>query len=90
MSSFFIKLGDKKYSGYPFCVNMRRSHSQQEKNYGADHLETLRTVNKLGLLESELGNHKEAKALYLRALAGEEKNYGADHPLKLQTFHGYT
>ena len=28
----------------------------------------------LANLEKQLGNHKEAKALYLRALAGKEKN----------------
>ena len=38
------------------------------------------TVNNLAVLESDLGNHEAAKALYERALAGQEKGLGKEHP----------
>jgi tetratricopeptide (TPR) repeat protein len=52
---------------------------------GADHLDTLRTVENLETVYQSQGRYKEAKQLYRWALKVNEKELGTDHPDTLQT-----
>ncbi|RYP51053.1 hypothetical protein DL768_003553 [Monosporascus sp. mg162] len=51
-----------------------------ETTLGAEHPNTLRSVNSLGLVLLKQGKHKEAEAMHRRALEGEEKVLGREHP----------
>ena len=57
-----------------------RALAGRENALGTDHPDTLGSVNNLGDLLSDKGDHKGAEALYRRALAGFEKALGAEHP----------
>jgi tetratricopeptide (TPR) repeat protein len=50
-----------------------------EKALGAEHTDTLMTVNNLGTLYSNQGKLAEAEQMYKRALAGYEKALGLEH-----------
>ncbi|MCW5776974.1 MAG: tetratricopeptide repeat protein, partial [Phycisphaeraceae bacterium] len=52
---------------------------------GADHPDTLASINGLGLLLHSRGHLAEAAPLYREALAGRERALGADHPDTLST-----
>ena len=62
-----------------------RALAGQERTLGADHPDTLNTVNGLAVLLAKQGKLDEAKAMYERALAGRERTLGADHPHTLGT-----
>ncbi len=58
----------------------KRILESREKALGAEHLDTLMSVNNLGNLLSDKGDYDGAEALYRRALEGKEKALGAEHP----------
>ncbi|THW71051.1 hypothetical protein D6D19_07467, partial [Aureobasidium pullulans] len=62
-----------------------RALAGHEKALGAEHTDTLRTVNNLGALYSDQGKLAEAEAMYNRALAGYEKALGVEHADTLRT-----
>ncbi|KZP08930.1 hypothetical protein FIBSPDRAFT_250985 [Athelia psychrophila] len=62
--------------------------AQQEKQLGADHLDTLATAHNLAEAYQRQGKYNEAEALYQRALAGREQQLGADHWATLSTANG--
>ena len=57
-----------------------RALAGHERALGADHPDTLMTVNNLANVLGRQGKHEEAMALYERVLAGQERALGADHP----------
>ena len=59
----------------------------QEQELGADHPNTLTTVNNLATVLSDQGKLHEAQAMYERALRGYEKALGPDHPDTLMTLN---
>ena len=63
----------------------RRALEGREKALGAEHPDTLMSVNNLGGLLSDKGDYEGAEALYRRALEGNEKALGAEHPDTLNT-----
>jgi tetratricopeptide (TPR) repeat protein len=67
-----VKLYERALKGY-------------EKAWGAEHTSTLDTVNNLGNLYADLGQHKQAEEMYKRALKGYEKAWGAEHTSTLDT-----
>jgi tetratricopeptide (TPR) repeat protein len=67
-----VKLYERALKGY-------------EKAWGAEHTSTLDTVNNLGNLYADLGQHKQAEEMYKRALKGYEKAWGAEHTSTLAT-----
>jgi tetratricopeptide (TPR) repeat protein len=65
---------DKAQEHLDRAVAWRRQH------LGADHPDTLRSLNNLAGLYESRGRHAEAEPLYLEALAGFRRKSGADHP----------
>ena len=57
-----------------------RALAGKERTLGADHPDTLMTVNNLAIVLEQQGKLDEAKTMYERALAGKERAIGADHP----------
>ncbi len=57
----------------------------RRERLGAEHPETLASMNSLGLLLHSRGLLFEAESLYRDALAGRERVLGADHPDTLST-----
>eukprot|EP00808_Paulinella_micropora_P012425 g50210.t1 len=57
----------------------RRDLQAHEKTLGAEHPDTLASVNNLALLNAQ-GKLAEAEPLYSRALQAREKTLGAEHP----------
>ena len=68
-------------------ISLRRALELREKALGADHPDTLMSLNNLGILLSDKGDYEGAEELYRRALAGREKALGADHPQTLDSIH---
>jgi tetratricopeptide (TPR) repeat protein len=62
-----------------------RALAGYEKALGAEHTDTLMTVNNLGVLYSDQGKLAEAEQMYKRALAGYEKALGLEHISTLGT-----
>jgi tetratricopeptide (TPR) repeat protein len=58
-----------------------------EKALGAEHPDTLTSVNNLGILLSDKGDYEGAEALFRRALEGSEKIFGPEHPITLRSVH---
>ncbi|KAH0556924.1 hypothetical protein GP486_005284, partial [Trichoglossum hirsutum] len=52
----------------------------REATLGAEHLETLNSINSLGVVLALQGKYIEAEAMYRRALEGEERVLGEEHP----------
>lgn len=52
----------------------------RESVLGAEHLDTLTSINNLGLVLSRQGKYKEAEIIHQQALVGRENVLGADHP----------
>jgi tetratricopeptide (TPR) repeat protein len=67
----------------------QRALQGYENAYGPDHIETLDTVNNIGILYKEQGMLLKAEQVYQRALQGYEKAIGIDnittYPPKLNT-----
>ena len=63
----------------------RRALEGYEKALGAEHPDTLSSVNNLGSLLRNKGDYEGAAALYRRALEGKEKALGAEHPSTLSS-----
>jgi tetratricopeptide (TPR) repeat protein len=57
-----------------------RALEARERVLGAEHPDTLTSVNNLAVLYESQGRLGEAEPLYLRALAGSERVLGAVHP----------
>jgi tetratricopeptide (TPR) repeat protein len=57
-----------------------RALQGRENLLGAEHPDTLRCVNSLGILLTKKGDYEGAEALCRRALEGREKTLGAEHP----------
>ncbi|KZP24358.1 TPR-like protein [Athelia psychrophila] len=60
----------------------------QTHQLGAEHLDTLNTVDRLADVYDHQGKYDDAEALYQRALTGREQQLGADHPDTLGTVNG--
>jgi tetratricopeptide (TPR) repeat protein len=58
----------------------RLSLDVREKMLGREHLNTLASVNNLGLVLESQGKYDEAEAMHRRALEGSEKRLGREHP----------
>jgi tetratricopeptide (TPR) repeat protein len=56
-----------------------RALAGYEKALGAEHTDTIMTVNNLGVLYSDQGKLAEAEQMNKRALAGYEKALGREH-----------
>ncbi|KAF2464103.1 TPR-like protein [Lindgomyces ingoldianus] len=52
----------------------------REATLGAEHPDTLNSINGLGVILSRQGKYKEAQAMNRRALGGCEKTLGKEHP----------
>jgi nephrocystin-3 len=63
----------------------RRALEGREIALGAEHPDTLGSVNNLGVLLKAKGDHEGAEALLRRALEGYEKALGAEHPITLSS-----
>ena len=63
----------------------RRALKGYEKVLGAEHLDTLHSVDTLGNLLFDKGHCEGAEALLRRALEGYEKVLGAEHPYTLDS-----
>ncbi|KAI9764473.1 MAG: hypothetical protein M1840_008399 [Geoglossum simile] len=59
---------------------VRMSVEVREKVRGREHLDTLTSVNDLGLILEKRGEYEEAEAMHRRALKGKEKVLGPEHP----------
>ncbi|KZP24380.1 TPR-like protein [Athelia psychrophila] len=57
----------------------------QTHQLGAEHLDTLHTVDSLADVYERQGKYDDAETLYQRALAGREQQLGADHRATLGT-----
>ena len=55
----------------------------REKELGAEHPDTLKSVNNMALLLQSMGKLKEAEPLCKRAWEAKEKTLGPDHPSTL-------
>jgi tetratricopeptide (TPR) repeat protein len=62
---------------------LKRRLESREKALGAEHPDTLVSVNIIGNLLRDRGDYDGAEALYRRALEGGEKVLGAEHPSTL-------
>jgi tetratricopeptide (TPR) repeat protein len=58
----------------------RRALIAREKVLGAEHPDTLASVNNLGSVLASQGKYKEAEGIHQRALEGYKKVLGAEHP----------
>lgn len=58
----------------------RGAVERREKVLGPEHLDTLASVFKLGLVLGSQGKYKESEAMHQRALEGREKVLGPEHP----------
>jgi len=56
-----------------------RMLKEQERLRGAEHPETLRSINNLANLLRDKGDYAEAESFYRRALTGREKTLGSEH-----------
>jgi tetratricopeptide (TPR) repeat protein len=65
----------------------KRALAGREEALGAEHTDTLLTVNNLGVLYAAQGELAEAETMYNRALAGYEKALGAEHMDTLMTIN---
>ncbi|OCK73508.1 hypothetical protein K432DRAFT_233234, partial [Lepidopterella palustris CBS 459.81] len=57
----------------------------RETILGAEHLDTLNSLNSLGLVLNLQGRYSEAEAMHQRALEAKERVLGADHPHTLSS-----
>jgi tetratricopeptide (TPR) repeat protein/tRNA A-37 threonylcarbamoyl transferase component Bud32 len=64
-----------------WAVAWRREH------LGADHADTLLSLNSLALLYMDRGRHDEAEPLLKEALTGRRRTLGPDHPHTLQSLN---
>ena len=55
----------------------------REATLGAEHLDTLNSVNSIGLVLSWQGKYKEAEIMHRRALEAKERVIGSEHPSTL-------
>jgi tetratricopeptide (TPR) repeat protein len=58
----------------------RQALAGRKSVLGAEHPDTLTSINNLGLVLSRQGKHEEAAIMHRQALAGREKVLGAEHP----------
>ncbi|KAI9855044.1 MAG: hypothetical protein M1813_000588, partial [Trichoglossum hirsutum] len=66
---------------YHAAKEMDRSALEaREATLGREHLDTLTSVNSLGLVLSKQGKYEEAEAMHRRALETREKALGPEHP----------
>jgi nephrocystin-3 len=65
----------------------RRALESREKVLGAEHPDTLGSVNNLGGLLHDKGDYEGAEALCRRALNGREKVLGSEHPDTLMSMN---
>lgn len=65
----------------------RRAQAWSEKVFGLEHLNTLESINCLGVLLYCKGDHAGAESQYRRARAGSEKAFGREHPETLLLGH---
>jgi len=59
-------------------LQVRRSLSIDERNYGADHPEVATDLNNLAALYESQGRYSEAEPLFLRSLQMCEQRFGVD------------
>ena len=62
---------------------LRRALETRERALGAEHPDTLGSVNGLAFLYTTQGGYAKAEPLYQRALAASERVLGAEHPSTL-------
>ncbi|KAF2735296.1 hypothetical protein EJ04DRAFT_601143, partial [Polyplosphaeria fusca] len=55
----------------------------REAMLGLEHVDTLNSLNSVGLMVNWLGRFAEAKAIYKKALEAKRRVLGADDPSKL-------
>jgi tetratricopeptide (TPR) repeat protein len=67
---------------------LRKARATREQLLGADHPDTLTSMNGLAELYLARGRHDEAEALYQQALAGRRRTLGPDHPDTLESMNG--
>lgn len=59
--------------------DLERALALRERHFGPDHPETIRVVDRLGVLASRQGHSEEAETHFRRALAANRRHYGRDH-----------
>ena len=62
---------------------LQESLEARERTLGAEHPDTLGSVNNLAECLEAMGQLKDAEALYRRALEARERTLGAEHPSTL-------
>ena len=67
--------------------HLERSVNLRKQKLGADHPDTLESMNDLALLYDIRGHYEEAEALYKQALEGFRVKLGADHSLTLDSMN---
>ena len=58
----------------------RRALEARERTLGAEHPDTLHSINELAVCLQAMGLQKDAEPLYRRALEASERTLGAEHP----------
>jgi len=66
---------------------IRAALERGQRALGAEHPETLTSLNNLAFLYDAQGRHAEAEPLHRRALAGRERTLGAEHPDTLKSLN---
>lgn len=73
-----------RFRAAALCLDFTRHILQeQERGLGPQHLETLRSVHKIGVLQDDMWDCAEAEVMYRRAIMGFEKSLGSEHPTTL-------
>ena len=84
-----VEAGIRQTIGDTYWALGRYDQAQQQlepalawrrQHLGADHPETLASMNSLGRLYQDCGRYTDAEALYREALAGRRRRLGPDHP----------
>jgi serine/threonine protein kinase/tetratricopeptide (TPR) repeat protein len=68
-------------------IHLERSLALRRQKLGADHPDTLETLNDLALLHRDRGRYDEARPLLERAVELRRARQGADHPATLTAMH---
>ncbi|KZP05320.1 hypothetical protein FIBSPDRAFT_1054157 [Athelia psychrophila] len=84
IAEYFVKRG-RYGEAVALC---QQALEDQTHQLGAEHLDTLNTVDRLADVYVRQGRYDDAEASYQRALAGREQQLGADHRATLNTVNG--
>jgi tetratricopeptide (TPR) repeat protein len=76
-TSWYLYLGGEYVAAEKFSQMAVEAY---EKVLGPEHVDTLNSINDVGLVLERQGRYEEAEAMHWRALEGKEKVLGPEHP----------